>query len=249
MIKPTARMHLSPDDVQFIATTLGKNRAGYEAVLSLLASESDRDAILDDPELFESITTQPAPANISLPLYFYVLIRHALRHFGMEKVDISDYLASMLAEFSKPGRAEMISESSQKEYRYLVDMLAALLEAANAEQEFEIQSHIGNYSMFLAGVFPDYIYKRATYGRPGPDVSYYEQVGSSGYQHASRSRAAEKFNLSEIFSVLASHFSEIRRALNYMADQYMHLDRQPNSMDKMMRRVQDYIASNRMRFS
>ncbi len=249
MIKPTARMNLTPQDVHFIAATLGKSRSDYEAVLTLLASESDRDKILDDPELFESLTTRSTPANISLSLYFYVLIRHALRHFGMERVEISDYLASMLAEFSRPGRAEMISESSQKEYRYLIDMLAELLEAANAEQEFQIQSHIGNYSMFLAGVFPDYIYKRATYGRPAPDVSYYEQVGSSGYQQASRHRAAEKFNLTEVFSVLGNHFSEIRRALNYMVDQYMNLDRQPNTMDKMMRRVQDYIAANRMRFS
>ncbi|RMD99012.1 MAG: hypothetical protein D6814_06360 [Calditrichaeota bacterium] len=247
MIKANARNKLTAEDIEFIGSTLGRNQNARAAVTALVSSPEERDKILDAPELFERILTDASMSHISPFLYFYVLIRHVLQEFSIEDREVADYLASMLTEFSKVNRIHMISQYHQKQYRYLVDLLNDLLDA-DPEQEFYIQSHVGNYSMFLAGVFPDFIYYRAKYGKMAPDFSYYEQMGSAGYQQAARNRLAERWHLARILEILGTHFRQVRLALNHMVDHYMQLNRNPQSMDAMMRRVQSFI-DDRKRFT
>lgn len=240
MIRPAARKKLTSDDLDFICYALADSRREANALFELLTSSEDRDEILDAPELFEKLHVGSAFTKISTLLYFYILVRHALKKHDIDDREVSDYLASMLAEFSKPNRAEMISSSHRHQYAYLVDLLKAL-SSASKEERFLIQSHLGNYSLFLAGIFPDRIYHKAKYGRPAPDLSYYEQMGSSGYQNAAHSQLALKLDLAETLELLASQFRKIRFALNYMAGEYMQLDRLPHAMDRALRRIDDFI--------
>lgn len=244
MIKPTARLQLTAADLDFIASTLAHNPESMGALLTLLASEEDRDEILDADALFERLQTDPNMTALSPSLYFYILVRRALKGFDIDDRDVADYIASMLAEFSNPQRAEMISKHHQKQYKYLVDLLQDLADSNN-EQVFLIYSHLGNYSMFLAGIFPDHIYHRARYGRAAPDFSYYEQMGRSGYQRAASSRLANKWQLAGILEFLAAQFRLVRHALNYMSDNYMNIDRQPQGTDRTLRRVDDFIRQRR----
>ncbi|MFQ5630862.1 MAG: hypothetical protein ACE5I1_18990, partial [bacterium] len=144
----------------------------------------------------------------------------------------------------KPNRAEMISDYHQKQYKYLVDLIKDLMDA-HSEEVFLIQSHLGNYSMFLIGIFPDYVYHKAKYGRVAPDFSYYEQMGSTGYKNAAGHRVARKWDLTNILEILAAEFRLIRYALNYMVDSYMKMDRNPNATDRALRRVDGFISQQR----
>ena len=245
MIKPHARNRLTHQDFEFISSTLGGDRSSArKAIQSLLVSAEERDEILDAPQLFERIMAEPSLSQISPYLYFYVLVRHVLQEYDIEERDVADYLASMLTEFSRGQRAHLISEHHEKQYHYLVDLLKDLMDA-NQEEVFYIQSHVGNYSMFLSGLFPDYIYHRAKYSRMAPDFSYYEQMGSTGYQQAARHRVAEQWQLSHILELLGNQFRKIRLALNYMVDHYMKMDDKPQTLEKVMRRVQTFIDEQR----
>lgn len=244
MIRPTARLKLTQDDLEFICSTLSKSPQAAESIRSLLSTPEERDAVLDDPVLFEQILTAPDLSRISPILYFYVLVRRALQKYSVDDRDAADYVASMLAEFSKPNRAEMISDHNEKQYRYLVDIIADLIDA-NSDEVFMMQSHLGNYSMFLVGIFPDYVYHKAKYGRAAPDFSYYEQMGSTGYKQAAGHRVARKWDLTHILELLAAEFRLIRYALNDMVDSYMHIDRHPNSTDRALRRVDSFITQKR----
>ena len=243
MIKPTARQKLTPRDVEFILSTLGSDANMRNAVASLLAAEEERDMLLDSPQLFERMVSDPTMAEISPMLYFYVLVRHVLQEFAIDDRDVADYVASMLAEFSRAERLHTISPKYQKQYTYLVDLLKDLFDANN-EEVFFIQSHVGNYSMFLVGLFPDYVFHRAKY-RAAPDFSYYEQMGSTGYQQAARNRIAEKHQLAPVLEILGMRFRQVRRALNHMVDNYMNLDRYPQSTDRAMRRVHTFIEARK----
>lgn len=241
MIRPMARQKLTKNDLDFICSILAHSPRAAESLRMLLVSPQERDIVLDNPNLFEEVQTSSAMTQISPTLYFYILVRRALLKYGIDDRDVADYIASMLAEFSKAERAEMISDHHEKQYRYLVDLLQDLMDASS-EEVFLIQSHVGNYSMFLVGIFPDYVYHKAKYHRAAPDFSYYEQMGSTGYKNASIHNIAKKWDLTHILALLAAEFRLIRHALNDMVDSYMYMDRSPQSTDRVMRRIDAFIS-------
>jgi hypothetical protein len=99
---------------------------------------------------------------------------------------------------------------------YFFEMLAAL-RTADERTSFFIRVHIGNHSLFLAGVFPERIKFRAE-ARGFPDLKYYESLGQTHYRVASDHRLARQFALTKVFNVLAERFQATRLALNDLSD-------------------------------
>ena len=102
-------------------------------------------------------------------LFFYVLVRHALRSAGVDDRELADYLAALLLEFGQRDRAWRVDWNDDQRHRYLVDILADL-EASDGERRFRVMVHLGNYALWLAGLFPDYIAARHL-RKAGPDVT------------------------------------------------------------------------------
>jgi hypothetical protein len=239
MIQTQARTKLNQDDLQFIVTALRRQGEKDSTILHLLADGDMRDAMLDHPRLLEHLLAFRQTTSISPFLYFYILARHALREFKIDDRAVADYVATLLAEFGHGNRMHRIDRKAAKEYKYLVDLMAELLDA-NSEQTFYVQSHLGNYALFLTGVFPDHVYHRAKYHPPAPDFSYYEQVGSANFQRASQHRMAEKFRLSDILYLLGQQFRQVRLALNHLTDSFLHLDRHAGVTDRVIRRLDNF---------
>jgi len=237
VIRANCRERFTANDFNFIVAALAKKEGDVIPLSSLLVDKEMRDELLDHSALFDAVLGQKGYTAISPFLYFYVLTRRALRSFGMDDRRVADYVASLLAEFSSMKRARAISHDHERQYDYLVDMLTDLLDASSQEA-FLLRSHIGNYSLFLTGVFPDYVYRRSTYGRKSPGFEYYETLGSMNYRIASGHWVAQKYELSEILCEIADCFRRIRRALNRLSDQYIKLDtRQQPSLDKTLRQI------------
>jgi hypothetical protein len=245
MIQAQARNKLNQDDRQFIVTALRRQGEKDSTILQLLADADMRDAMLDHPRLLEHLLEFRHTTSISPFLYFYVLVRHALREFKIDDRAVADYVANLLTEFGQDNRMHRIDRKAMKEYKYLVDLMAELLDA-DSEQTFHIQSHLGNYALFMAGIFPDNIYHRAKYHPPSPDLSYYEQVGSANFQRASQHTIAEKFRLADILEVLGRQFRHVRLALNHLADSFFHLDRNPGTSDRVVRRLDNFVEKRKL---
>ncbi|MDZ7267428.1 MAG: hypothetical protein ONB48_08875 [candidate division KSB1 bacterium] len=244
MIQAHGRRKLNQEDLRFVVTTLGRPGEKETTLLQLLADPDTRDAILDHPVLFARLQEKGPTPPISLFLYFYLLCRQALREHGIDDRATTDYLASLLAEFARGNRAYRVHAQSQKEYQYLVDLMNDML-SASTEEEFYLRSHLGDYALFLTGIFPAFIYHRAKYHPPSPDFSYYEQVGSSNYHLAAQHAMAERYRLSGILELLGREFRRVRLALNHLADNYLQLDRNPGATDKVMRRLDHFIEQRR----
>ncbi|MHC4752722.1 MAG: hypothetical protein ACYTFW_22980 [Planctomycetota bacterium] len=237
MIRANCRERFTDDDFTFIVNSLTKKSKSNQAVLSDLLTDSDcRDSILDDHSLLYSIIKNKGVSKISPFLYFYILTRKAFLHNGIDDRDITDYVASMLAQFSCTRRAHSISQQHMQSYHYLFDMLQDAI-AASSFEAFLIRSHLGNYALFMTGIFPDRIYRKSTYGRKSPGFEYYEEMGKNSYRIASQHEAALKFRLEEILSRLATEFRTIRIALNKMTDNYFNLTDKSATMDKMLRQL------------
>jgi hypothetical protein len=242
-MNPTpVRSRLSQHDLDFLIHVLAPSGQETAALQNLLADEEVRDDLLDHPRLLDYLIRRHYPVSISLPLYFYVMVRHALREYKIDDRAIADYVAGLLVEFSSTERANRIESRCEKSYDYFVDMLYDLIETGGREA-FLLNRHIGDHALFISGVFPDFVYHRERYRPPSPGFKYYEQMGSDGYQRASRHTLAERYQLAGVFELLAQQFRHIRLALNFMTDEYLHLDRNKMSMDRVLRRLEYFTES------
>lgn len=238
------RAKLSMADLQFVVTALRRPGERETTLFSLLADAQVRDAMLEHPRVLECLLEARTPVAVSPFLYFYLLVRQALKDFEIDDRSVAEYVAGLLVEFGKAGRAYRVHENATKEYHYLIDMMNDLL-AANAEQAFHLRSHLGNYTLFLTGLFPTYVYHRTKYHPPAPDFSYYEMVGSNNFRLAAQHAHAERMQLSETLELLGRCFKRVRMALNHVAENYMHLDRNAGGLDRVLRRVDQFIAQQR----
>ena len=174
------------------------------------------DALLDAPDLLERLLAVRTMLVPSEPLFFYVLVRHTLRHAGIDDRDLADYLAALVIDFGRRDRAWRVDWNDDEQHRYLVDILADL-ESSEGERRFKVMAHLGNYALWLAGLFPDYIAARRL-RKGGPDLTYYDALGRRGFELASDHALAGQYGLVGVFNAMAERFPSVRVAFNGMSD-------------------------------
>ena len=153
-------------------------------LVDLLTDAEARDSILDHPRLFQTILEHGAPLTISPQLYFYILIRHVLKETGLNDRE-RERLRRLAARNFFPNRADEIAcRRRATPIQYVSDMLIALRNASPS-QTFLIRAHVGNYALFITGMFPDTVQSRARARRAGR-VGFYEDVGSDQLQSGRR---------------------------------------------------------------
>jgi hypothetical protein len=216
MIQPNCRVQFAAEDVDFILSILGRRIGDGECLVRLLSDERSRDLILDDEALFRALLERRGCLRVSSRFYFYILVRKVFRRSGIQDRAVADYVAEVLAEFAQAERARCIVPGRDKPLDYFFEMLTAL-QTADDRTSFHIRAHIGNYSLFLSGVFPDRIRFRAE-RRGFPDLKYYEEIGRAQYRAARDHRLAQRYELAPIFNTLSERFETTRLALNDIAD-------------------------------
>jgi len=236
VIQANCRNHFTAEDFDFIINTLARDERNKVALTELLVDEEMRDQILDHELLFTTVAETGGFTRISPYLYFYILTRRVLQEYQISDRGVADYIASMLAEFSSTRRAFSPAKEHPKDYQYLVDLLTDFMDASSWEA-FLLRSHLGNYSLFMTGMFPDYVNRKAIYGRGAPGFDYYEKMGSASYLWASQNKFAAEYRLAGILGSLAGQFRQIRIALNKMADEFMQLDDNREDLDKILRQI------------
>jgi hypothetical protein len=221
MIKANCRERFTAADFDFVVRTLARSERASVNLVDLLTDDEARDTVLDSPSLVESLLADGAPLTISPQLYFYILLRHVLKETALADRDVSDYLASLLETFSQTARMRSPADGHASPIQYVSDMLIALRNASPS-QSFLIRAHVGNYSLFITGIFHETVQHRSQRG--APDLGYYEDLGRSNFRVAAAHQVARTCALSEVFEKLADGFREIRLALNHLSDSLIHLD-------------------------
>lgn len=193
------------------------------------------DALLDDPRLLPALLESRLGMNASLPLFCYVVVRRALRGAGEEDRALADYIAAILLHFGARGRAERIAESDDQKYD-TVSMLLDEVNGADARRSFLVRQHLGNYALWLSGLFPDLIEQRR-WRRGGPDLEYYEDMGRRGFELAADHEIAHEHGLDMLFREVAERFPRLRVALNGVSDTLLFPTK--SSPERLMRQVRD----------
>lgn len=218
MILPTIRASFGRSDALHLVELLGRSDPELRSAAQARLEEEGVDALLDDPRVLNALLTD-REVHASPELIFYVLVRQALLEGGVDDLPTADYVASVIVAFGRSGRAWRVSEEPDREFHYLADMIAALA-GAPERRAFLLRAHLGNYSLWLTGLFPDFVEGRVR-RRGAPPLRYYEEMGSAGFHQASTSREAEGLGLSELFRGMARGFTDVRVALNRVSDRHL----------------------------
>jgi hypothetical protein len=216
MIRADTRGRLTATDLQLVILLLSRGSAQRRGYYERRLAAEGPDGLLDAPELLERLLAIRTLLVPSEALLFYVLVRQTLRRAGIDDRELADYLASMLLDFGRRDRAWRIDWNDDQQHHYLVDILTDL-ESSDGARRFKVMVHLGNYALWLAGVFPDYIAARQL-RKGGPDVAYYDALGRRGYGLASDHALADEYGLENVLRLAAERFPSLRNALNGLSD-------------------------------
>jgi hypothetical protein len=235
MILADVRRHLTRRDAQLAVRLIACDSSTELEQLEARLADEGIDALLDDPRLATALLEQRRGALASLPLFMYVMVRHALRRAGEEDRLLADYVTSVLLHFALRGRAERIAEGDDEVYTTLFELYEDVNDP-DARRSFFIRTHLGNYALWVSGLFPDRI-EHVRWRRGGPDLQYYEELGRRGFQLAADHRLAEQHGLTTLFATAAERFGLLRMALNGVSDSLLF----PaiHTPERLMRQVQD----------
>src|SRR5512139_1809810 len=215
MILANIRQQLTRDDAQLVLRLVARGSdSGYAAAEETLRHEG-LDALLDDPRLPEALVACRQAAHASLPLFAYVVVRHALRRVHEHDRGISDYVASIVVHFAMRDNAHRISASDDERYDTVASLLAEV-DHGDATRRFLVRAHLGNYALWLGGLFPDRVEERH-WRRGGPDLEYYDEMGQRGFALAAQHRLAKQYGLEALFEAASERFPRIRAALNQVS--------------------------------
>ncbi len=145
-----------------------------------------------------------------------ILFRNALE-YGFQwnlknKTEVAHYIEEqILCEFIHVDNLYKIKDAEGKGLEDMADMLAegdVLLNAQSFEKEFQVHKHIGDYTLFMLGMFPDALCGRkgkelllGSIVVPGADLSdLYILQGQRSY------RIASEFRNRDLFMELSSNF-------------------------------------------
>ncbi|MBC3540021.1 hypothetical protein ACFSC6_04485 [Rufibacter sediminis] len=223
MVLANCRAQFTAADFEFVARALS-HKGNRVSLVELLSDPDCRDEMLDHEAVAKALLSKTGQVAVSQQLYFYVLARTALRRQGIEDRDLADYMGALLWRFSTVQHLHSPHDKLPHQFHYIVEMLEALANASAAEA-FLIRVHIGNYALFLSGMFRSWIERRQQRG--APDFSFYEEVGRTSFRTAAHHRLATQLELAQIYHQLAEGFQYARLALNELAHQVWNPEAEP----------------------
>lgn len=138
----------------------------------------------------------------------------------LSSIDISNYLANMLTIFLQTSQFYKIREYDERQYQYIIDMIQEIQYSDNA-RKFYIYCHIGNYTLFFTGMFPEYIEHKFKYKKTLIDSRYYVDFGKTYFGLASEHDIARQHELDDTLYSLSEGFEIIIKLLHYMRNEYL----------------------------
>jgi hypothetical protein len=218
MIQANCRARFTGEDFNFVVRTLANSPGNRVGLVELLTDIETRDQILDHDALVRAVLEGPGNLTISSQFYFYILARLVLKRSGIDDRILADYVASLLEKFSQI--RQLSAPVENVETLYLSDLLLAL-KTASSYQTFLIRAHIGNYALFISGIFYENIESRSQRG--APSFSYYEDMGRASFHALATHDVARRYELNGLFGKLADQFHQCRLALNRLTDEFVNI--------------------------
>jgi len=167
----------------------------------------------------DRFSSGPAPIPEGHPLreLFHSLVVDAFhRTLGLRQREISAYLADMLTEFAHSDALYRIRNAEGVRLDEVAAMLMeadVTLNATSFDQERAVHKHIGDFTLFWAGVYPEALRQRRQPGRADHLVDYVRQ-GKQSYYIVSTFQQGRYARDADLFRQLSAEFELCQYGLN-----------------------------------
>jgi hypothetical protein len=180
------------------------------------------------------------PVAPSLKRFFDRLVRRSLDDLRMGGDPVADYLAGVLARFARTDQLYALRGAAGQPLESVVEMLLEVQRSweldqphSNPFRERDVRQHIGDYTLFMTGIFREHVERRASTG-------FYVREGKRAYQVvADFERSALKPD-ARLFAALADRFEGYMGALQYMKRVYLRPLEGPAALHPALRLLAEW---------
>lgn len=103
----------------------------------------------------------PVPPQHPLRRLFIALTEKSFaEHLGWPDLKVTSYLSNLLVDFTHIDQLYKVRNSRNQPIDTVVDLLyesEVMLEAQSLDRERDVHRHIGDFTLFMAGLFPEYL--------------------------------------------------------------------------------------------
>lgn len=164
---------------------------------------------------------------VSVPELHRFMRHHLYKSFddlGTSGIHLADYLVEVLVRFARTENLFPWGALSQQRLAYLVDYLVEAVaqqeSASGIRQEKNLRRQIGDFSLFMSGVFRDYVKHRGI-------LDFYFREGSHSYRRTAELQRRLYEPGAARFEELAERFEELSGVLDYMSRVYFRTGKTP----------------------
>jgi hypothetical protein len=152
---------------------------------------------------------------------------HYSRTIGLRDEQVSGYVAGMLTEFCEVEQLHKVRDAAGKP---LCDVGEMLLEsnpvygpAPSFDRERQVRKHIGDYTLFFAGMFPESINHYRLRRQRLESFVEWMKAGKESYYIVSKFEYFEYAKVAPLFAQLSSKFEECVFGLNRVKDELQEM--------------------------
>jgi len=144
-------------------------------------------------------------------LFGFLTERNFTETLGWPDFNVTAYLSNLLVEFAHIDRLHCIKNQQGQTVEDVVDLLyesEAQHDSDSSEREREIHRHIGDFTLFIAGLFPEYL----SYLKSGGMIYHkdhlvdYVKAGKRSYSIVATFQQGEFKEQPALFQKLSSNF-------------------------------------------
>lgn len=130
---------------------------------------------------------------------------------GWPHVGVTEYVSNLLVDFTHVDGLYHIKNVGNERVDTVVGLLyesEVLLEAQSFERESEVHRHIGDFTLFMAGLFPEYLRRLKSAGLiHHPDFLVdYVKTGKRSYRIVAESLSMQPVDHPPVFQTLSENF-------------------------------------------
>jgi hypothetical protein len=160
-------------------------------------------------------------------LFLELVGRHYAEEIGIRDPQVVSYVASLLAEFCD---AEHLFKIRNGAGRPLDDVGEMLLEsdpiygsAPSFDRERQVRKHIGDYTLFFAGMFPESINHYRLRRQRLENFVDWMKAGKESYYIVSKFEFFEYAKVAPLFAQLSKNFEECVYGLNQVRNELQEM--------------------------
>jgi len=160
-------------------------------------------------------------------LFVELVGRHYAEEIGIRDPQIVNYVAHLLAEFCEVEQLFKIRDAAGQP---LTDVGQMLMEsdpvfgpAPSFDRERQVRKHIGDYTLFFTGMFPESINRFRLRQNRLENFVDWMKAGKESYYIVSKYEYFEYMKVAPLFASLSSHFEQCVYGLNRVKNDLLEM--------------------------